>query len=156
MIRLSRCGAISAVLVALSANGIAFAQTAPIDQTQQAQNKETRQAQFDREKVTMKDQVQEAINSSNANIDALKNKSHSDKGDLKKRDDDMQKQLTMLNGHLKDDLTKIDHANVNDWEGVRTVLDRDLNAIDTKLQEVAAVTNVPTPRVGVTNQQPSK
>ncbi len=56
--------------------------------------KESAQERFDREKVTLKDELQSQITAANANIDALKKMSDADKGTVKKRDDDMEKRIS--------------------------------------------------------------
>lgn len=157
MIRIRKSAAtVLASLLVLGTAGIAAAQSAqPNAPTEQPKtDKETKQEQFDREKVTLKDRVQENINAADQQIDALKNMSKSAKGNDKKRDDDYQKQLSMLKDHLKKDLDKIDKASVNDWTGVKPVIDRDLAAMDTHLRTVASVTHVQVPPSGAANKQP--
>lgn len=160
MIRIRKSAAtVLASLLVLGAAGIAAAQTTqpntpPSQEQQPKSDKEQKQEQFDREKVTLKDRVQENINAADQQIDALKNMSKSDKGNDKKRDDDYQKQLSMLKDHLKKDLDKIDKASVNDWTGVKPVIDRDLAAMDTHLRMVASVTHVQVPATGAANKQP--
>lgn len=159
MIRIRKSVAtVLASLLVLGTAGIAAAQNAPSNappsQNAPTTEKEQKQAQFDREKVTLKDQVQDSINASDQQIDALKNMSKTDKGNEKKRDDDYQKQLSMLKGHLSKDLDKIDKASINDWTGVRPVVDRDLAAMDSHLRTVASVTHVQVPATGAANKQP--
>ena len=155
MIRIKSAATVLASLLVLGTAGVAAAQSAP-DPTpnQQQANKEDKQAQFDREKVTVKDRVQDNINAADQQIDALKNMSKSDKGNLKKRDDDNQKQLSMLKDHLTKDLDKIDKASMNDWSGVKPVIDRDLAAMDSQLNKVAVITHVQVPATGAANKQP--
>lgn len=117
--------------------------------------KEAAQERFDREKVTMKDRVQEQITVADANIDALKKMSDKDKGSAKKRDDDMEKKISDLKDHLQKDLDKIDKASVNDWSGVHPVIQRDLNAMESELRTAENVTKIPAPHTGAANKQPS-
>ncbi len=149
-------GALSALL-ALGVMGSASAQSAqPSDQgtsAQQQQQQETQQERFDREKVTLKDEVQAQISSADAQIDALKNMGKNEKGQTKKQNDDMQKQLSDLRDHLKKDLDKIDKSSQNDWSGVQPVVQRDLMAMNAQLQRVAAITKVPVPPTGAANKQ---
>lgn len=157
MIRIRNSAAtVLASLLVLGTAGIAAAQSAqqnaPTEQPKT--DKETKQEQFDREKVTLKDRVQEDINAADQQIDALKNLSKDAKGNDKKRDDDYKKQLSMLQDHLKKDLDKIDKASMNDWTGVKPVVDRDLAAMDTHLRTVASVTHVQVPATGAANKQP--
>lgn len=112
------------------------------------------QEKFDREKVTLKDRVQEQIDAADANIDALKRMSQNDKGQTKKRDDDMQKKLSTLRDHSQANLDKIDKATVNDWSGVKPVVERDINAMNTELKQVAVVTKIQPPTTGAANKQP--
>lgn len=167
MIRIRTSAAtVLASLLVLGTAGIAAAQSADpntppsqnqpsADQNRQPRSdKEQKQEQFDREKVTLKDRVQENINAADQQIDALKNMSKSDKGNDKKRDDDYQKQLSTLQDHLKKDLDKIDKASINDWTGVKPVVDRDLAAMDKHLHTVAVVTHVTVPATGAAEKQP--
>lgn len=157
MIRIRKSAATVLVsLLVLGTAGIAAAQTNVPNQPAQAPktDKELKQEQFDREKVTLKDRVQDGINAADQQIDALKNMSKSDKGNLKKRDDDYKDKLSMLKGHLKDDIDKIDKASMNDWIGVKPVVDRDLAAMDSHLRTVASVTHVAVPPTGRANKQP--
>lgn len=157
MIRIRNSAAtILASLLVLGTAGIAAAQTTqPNTPTEQPKtNKETKQEQFDREKVTLKDRVQEDITAADQQIDALKNMSKSDKGADRTRDDNYKDKLSMLQDHLKQDLDKIDKAAMSDWTGVKPVIDRDLAAMDTHLHTVASVTHVQVPATGAANKQP--
>jgi hypothetical protein len=138
-------------LLSLGMCGAASAQGTAQPDTQQT-NKQAAQEKFDHEKVALKDQVSNVISETDQNIDALKKMSDTDKGDLKKRDDDAKKHLTMLRDHLKGDLDKIDKAGVSDWSGVRPIVERDLHAVNTALDKVATITKVP--RTGMANPQP--
>jgi hypothetical protein len=142
-------GALGALFV-VAAAGAASAQTATPPRsntgaTAPQPNKGTAaQEQFDREKVTMKDHVQAEIDRADSNIDALKKVADNEKGTAKKQADDAQKKVSMLRDHLKGDLDKIDKASINDWKGVRPVVERDLAAMNTELTSVAAITKKPT------------
>lgn len=129
--------------------------TAPQGTTSTKETKETAQERFDREKVTLKDQLQAQINAANANIDTLKKMSDADKGTAKKRDDDMEKRLSDLRDALQKDQDKIDKASLNDWNGVHPVVTRDLNAMGRELRTAENVTKIPVPRTGAANKQPS-
>jgi len=161
MIRIGKAtvGAVATALV-LGVCGVASAQQGqqPTEKTTQgaqqpSSNKVTSQEQFDREKVTLKDRVQTSISEADQNIDALKKLSSNEKGADKTRDEDAQKKLSMLRDHLQKDLGKIDKSTINDWSGVRPVVDRDLTAINGELDRVAAITKVP--RVGAASRQPA-
>jgi hypothetical protein len=166
MIRIgtTAAGALSALL-ALGVSSAASAQTAqpqdpsntaqdPQGQDPQGNKKQAGQDQLDREKAALKDRVQEQINGADANIDALKKMSKSDKGQTRKRDDDLQKQVSDMRDRLKKDMIKIDKASMNDWPAVRPVVERDVTAMNTQLQRVAAITKVPLPQTGAANKQP--
>ena len=155
MIRIHKSAAtVLASLLVLGTASIAVAQTTNEPAQAPKTDKELKQEQFDREKVTLKDRVQEGISAADQQIDALKNMSKTDKGDLKKRDDDYQNKLSMLKGHLKDDIDKIDKSSINDWTGVKPVVDRDLAAMDSHLRTAASVTHVQVPATGAANKQP--
>jgi len=139
-------GALGA-LFAVAAAGVASAQTATPprnDNSATQTRKTTAQEQFDREKVTLKDQVQSEIDRTDANIDALKKIADSEKGPAKKTAEDAEKKISTMRDHLKDDLGKIDKASMNDWKGVKPVVDRDLNATTAELNRVASITKLPT------------
>ena len=140
-----------ATLLVVGTCGIASAQAS--QPSTSADKQAAQQEKFDREKVTLKDRVQEQIDAANANTDALKRMSQNDKDQTKKRDDDMQKKLSMLRDHLQADLDKIDKATMNDWSGVKPVVERDINAMNTELQRVAAVTKIQPPATGAANKQ---
>ncbi len=185
MIRIGKgiAGTLSAVALVLGASVASYAQTTtppadtskgttaqpsetPHSQTEKTEkgatarqpgpsSKEAAQERFDREKVTIKDRVEEQITAADANIDALKKMSDNDKGTAKKRDDDMEKKISDLKDHLQKDLDKIDKATVNDWSGVHPVIQRDLTAMETELRTAENVTKIPAPRTGAANKQPS-
>ncbi len=160
MIRIRKTAAsVLGALLVLGACGVASAQSttgntgntnAPSTGTT---GKLTAQESFDREKVTLKDQVQDAINSADQNIDALKKLEKSDKGDANKRDKDMEKKLSDLRDNLKKDRDKIDKAAINDWPGVKPYVERDLSAMDGELKTASNVTHVALP-TGAANKQP--
>ncbi len=116
--------------------------------------KEAAQEQFDREKVTLKDHVSQQVSAADANIDALKKLSDTDKGPTKQRDKDLENKLSDLRDNLKKDLDKIDKAKPNDWSGVRPVVDRDMNAMEAQLRTAEPITKVPAPRTGAASKQP--
>lgn len=103
------------------------------------------QQQFDREKVTLKDKTQESIDSANANIDTLHRMAKSADEQTQKQYKDIADDLSMLRGHLKDDLSKIDKASINDWSGVKPVVERDVAAVNATLQRATAITHVQAP-----------
>jgi hypothetical protein len=162
MIRMSKpvASALGALLV-VGVCGVASAQTAhgqPPEKattSQPSAPKQSAQEKLDRDKVTMKDHVQGAINASDANIDALKRMAEKDKGNLKKRDTLLEKRLSDMRGRLQTDLDKIDKATTSDWKRIRSAVLRDVSAADKEVHRVAAVTKVPTPR-GAASKQPKK
>jgi hypothetical protein len=117
--------------------------------------KEAAQERLDREKVTLKDRVQEQVSVADANIDALKKMKDSDKGTAKKRDEDMEKKISGLKGHLQKDLDKIDKATPSEWSGVHPAVQHDLNAMEAELKTAEKLTKVPAPRTGAASKQPS-
>jgi TolA-binding protein len=159
MMRSVTATALSALIV-LAVGGSASAQSArPTDtshagEDQPRTDKQANKDQLDRDKMTLKAQVQEQISAADANIDALKKMSKDEKGQTKKRHDDMQKQISDMRDRLKRDLDKIDRASNGDWGGVRPVVDRDVSDMNAQLQRVASVTKVPAPPVGAANRQP--
>lgn len=103
------------------------------------------QEQFDREKVTLKDKTQESIDASDANIDALRRLAKSANDATQEQYKDVADDLSMLRGHLKDDLSKIDKASIHDWSGVKPVVDGDVSAVNAVLQRAAPITHVQAP-----------
>jgi hypothetical protein len=169
MIRIAKAaaGGISTLAFVLGMSGAASAQSemppadpgSPPSQAADTANKavqgaaDTVREHMDREKVTLKDHVQQQIAAADSSIDALKRQSDADKGATKKRDEDLHKKLSDQRDRLKDDLDKIDKAQaVNDWKGVQAEVSRDLQAIDTSLKTAQNVTK--TPRTGAANKQP--
>jgi hypothetical protein len=116
--------------------------------------KEMKQEQFDREKVTLKDKVQDAITTADTNIDALKKMESSDKDAAQKRDKDIEKKLSDLKDGLQKDLDKIDKAGPSDWATVRPAVEGNLRAMHTELKTAANVTHV-APSTGAANKQPN-
>jgi hypothetical protein len=117
--------------------------------------KESAQEHFDKEKVTLKDHVQEQITAADANIEALKKMGDTEKGATKKHDE-MEGKLSDLRDHLKKDLDKIDKATMTDWSGIKPLVQKDLGAMETELKVAENVTKVPAPRTGAANKQPSE
>jgi hypothetical protein len=151
-------GALSALLV-LGVCGAASAQGAQPDpgsagQEQPHGNKGAGQEQFERDKLTLKEHVQEQIDAADANIDALKKMTANEKGPRKKQHSDMEKQLSDSRDTLKKDLHQIDHSTMNDWTNLRATVQRNMMATSTQLQRVAAVTKLPIPQTGAASQQP--
>lgn len=117
-------------------------------------SKEAAQEKLDREKVTLKDRVQDAISATDANIDALKKAEDNDKGANKQRDKSLEDKLTDLrDNHLKKDLDKIDKATPSDWSSVHAQVTKDLNATEQQLKVASTITHVPLP-TGAANKQP--
>jgi hypothetical protein len=142
--RKTAAGVLGALLV-LGACGAASAQTytTPNQVTQE---------QVDRDKVTLKNRIQGQISTADANIDALKHMSDTDKGATKQRDEDLQKRLSDMRDHARDNLTKIDKASVNEWPQVKSSVKSDYKALGDQLDTATSITHVaPT---GGTNQQP--
>jgi hypothetical protein len=103
------------------------------------------QEQFDREKVTLKDKTQESIDSADANIDALHRMAKSADEQKQKQYKDIADDFSMLRGHLKDDLSKIDKASIHDWGGVKPAVERDVSAVNAALQRATSLTHVQAP-----------
>jgi hypothetical protein len=148
---LTTAAAALSVALTMAAPGAAWAQTA---QSGSPPSKAQMQEELDREKVTLKDEAQSQIDAATANIDALRRMDNSNSGAGKKRHDDMKKQLSDSRSRLKDDLTKIDQADLSDWVTVRPVIQQDLTALNAQLQQASPITNVPVPQWGTTNRQP--
>jgi TolA-binding protein len=154
MIRIRKT--VASVLGALLVLGVVGAASAqgPAIPPATATNKETKQEQFDRDKVTLKDQVQDAINSADSHIDALKKMESTDKDAAQKRDKDMGKKLSDLKDGLQKDLDKIDKATPSDWATVKPAVEGNLRAMHTELKTAANVTHV-APSTGAANKQPN-
>jgi hypothetical protein len=118
-----------------------------------AGSKEQSQEKLDREKVTLKDRVQDAIGIADSNIDALKKIGDTAKGPAKQHGADVEKKLTDLKDTLKKDLDKIDKATPSDWSSVHAGVTKNLNAMDTELKTASNVTHLPLP-TGAANKQP--
>ena len=151
MIKMRRTAAsVIGALLVLGTCGAAAAQMAP---QHPAMGTEEAKEHFDREKVTLKDRVQEAITTAGANIDALKKMEATDKDAALKRDKDMGKSLSDLRDGLKNDLDKIDKATPTDWASVRPVVEADLKKMETEIKTAANVTHK-APTTGAANKQP--
>jgi hypothetical protein len=145
-----------ASLLVLGSAGVAAAQDAPPPSPPPTQKEPSadKQAQLDHEKGMLKDRVQDGITAADQQIDALKDMSKTDKGNDKKRDDDLEKQLSMVKDHLTKDIDKIDGATLTSWSGVRAGVDHDLASMVAHLHKVAAVTHIQVPATGAANKQP--
>jgi TolA-binding protein len=157
---LTPAAATLSLALSLGAPGVAVADDAPTHadtttQTPQKQSgtKHISQEELDREKVTLKDRAQEQIDAANSNIDELR-KMNETKPEVKKKHDDMEKRLSDTRDRLKQDLPKVDDASPSTWGNVRSLIERDLTAMNTQLQRASTVTNVPLPQTGATNKQP--
>lgn len=53
--------------------------------------------------------------------------------------------FSVLRGYLKDDLSKIDQASINDWRGVKPVVEQDVSATNAALQHATSITQVQAP-----------
>jgi hypothetical protein len=115
----------------------------------------TMQEHMDKDKAALKDRIHPELAAADANIDALKKMADNDKGDTKKRDQDLEKRLSDQRDKLKGDLDKIDKASTDDWKTVRPVVEHDLAALTASLHTATTVTKVPVPRTGAANKQPS-
>lgn len=140
-------------LVVLGASSVASAQSNAMPNQNTPTGNLTPQEHLDRDKVTLKDQVQDQINTADANIDALKKLSDTDKGATKKNDETLQKHISDLRDHLKDDLSKIDNASMQTWPNVKATVLSDYNALDAQLKVASNITHVPT--TGAANKQPA-
>jgi hypothetical protein len=152
-IRRTTVSVLGALLV-LGACGVAAAQTT--DPRPPTGTTEPKQEHFDREKVTLKDRVQNAITVAETHIDALKKMESTDKDAAEKRDKDMEKKLSDARDDLKDDLSKIDKATPTDWAAVLSGVTGDLKKAEAEIKTAANVTHV-APSTGAANKQaPSK
>jgi hypothetical protein len=115
--------------------------------------KEQAQEKLDREKVTLKDKVQDGISLADTNVDALKKIQDSEKGAPKEHAKDMEKKLTDLKDNLKKDLDKIEKATPSDWSSVHASVTKDLSSMDQELKVATTITHVPLP-TGAANKQP--
>lgn len=140
--------------LAVGAAGMASAQTtgAAKDPTPSA-TKEQAQEKLDRDKVTLKDKVQDGIGASEANIDALKRLQDNDKGATKQHEKDIEKKLSDMRDTLKGDLDKIDKATQTDWANVHAAVTTHLNSMTQELKVATNVTHVPQ-TTGAANKQP--
>jgi hypothetical protein len=107
-------------------------------------NKEARQEQFDRDKITLRDRVQAALGSTGAQTDALRRMASANDPN-KQRDDELQKRLSETRDRLKDDLSKIDDSTIASWPAVRSMADGDLAASNFVLRQASPVTKAPAP-----------
>ena len=155
MIKIRRTAAsVLGALLVLGACGVAAAQT--MEHKPPTGTTESKQEHFDREKVTLKDRVQNAINVADTHIDALKKMESTDKDAAEKRDKDMEKKLSDSRDALKDDLGKIDRATPADWTTVLSSVTGDLKKTETEITTASRVTHV-SPSTGAAQKQaPSK
>jgi hypothetical protein len=152
-IRRTTVSVLGALLV-LGACGVAAAQTT--DHKAPTATPEQKQEHFDREKVTLKDRVQNAITAADTHIDALKKMESTDKEAAEKRDKDMEKKLSDSRDALKDDLGKIDKATPTDWTSVLSGVTADLKKTEESIKTAANVTHVAPNRGAAQKQAPSK
>jgi hypothetical protein len=151
MIKIRRTAAtVLGALLVLGACGVAAAQTTD----HKAPTTEQKQEHFDREKVTVKDRVQNAITVADTHIDSLKKMESTDKGAAETRDKDMVKKLTDSRDALKDDLGKIDKATPADWSSVLAGVTGDLKKAETEIK--SAATHAAPPKGAAQKQAPSK
>jgi hypothetical protein len=164
-IRKAVAGTVSSLALVLAVSGTALAQSAPDPNKDTAQPSDTSkgstsaqtspaaQEKLDKEKGALKDRIGHEVTAADANIDALKKMSDSDKGSAKKRDEEMEKRLSDLRGKLQDDLDKIDKVqSMNDWNAARPVIEHDLQTMTTSIKTAQTVTKVP--RTGAASKQP--
>jgi hypothetical protein len=155
MLKIRRTAAsVIGALLALGVCGTAAAQSS--EQHPGTGTQEPKHAHFDRDKVTVKDQVQGAITLADTHIDALKKMQSTDKDAAQKRDKDMEKKLSDLRDGLKDDLDKIDKATPTDWASVRAGVESDLKKMDTEIRTAANVTHGPPTTGAAQKQAPNK
>jgi hypothetical protein len=152
-IRRTAASVIGALLV-LGVCGVAAAQTSGQHPTTGMD--EPKQAHFDREKVTLKDQVQSAITAADSHIDALKKMESTDKDAALKRDKDVETKLSDLRDGLKGDLDKIDKATPSDFASVRSGVESDLKKIHSEIKTAANVTHVAPTKGAAQKQAPNK
>ena len=153
--------ALGALLI-LGTGGLALAQSAAPSATSHetthpsGTSHETKQEQFDRDKVTTKDRIQQNIMAADANIDALRRMSETDKGANKTRDEEMQKKLSDRRSQLQEDLRKIDDVKMADWPALRATVASHLTSMESNLKTATYVTHVrvQVPPSGATNKQP--
>jgi hypothetical protein len=139
--------------LAVGAAGMASAQSTETAPKSDTAPKQLAQEKFDKEKVVLKDRIQDGIGSAEANIDALKRLEDTDKGAIKDRDKDMGKKLSDLRDTLKKDLDKIDKATPADWTTVHTSVMKDLGSMDQQLKVATNITHV-APPTGAAQKQP--
>ena len=150
-IRRTTVSVLGALLV-LGACGVAAAQTTE----HKPPTTEQKQEHFDREKVTLKDRVQNAITVADTHIDALKKMESTDKDAAEKRDKDVEKKLSDARDELKDDLGKIDKATPTEWPSVLSGVNADLKKTEAEIKTAANVTHVAPNKGAAQKQAPSK
>jgi hypothetical protein len=183
MIRIGKAfpGSISSMVLVIGMSGVACSQTTPrppepstAEMTRssdtntsdakksaapfvasKATTQEEQREQIDREKVTLKDRVEESIAAAEAHTDALKKMNDNATPVAKKRNDDMQKRLSDLRERLHDDLDRIDKASTSDWkEDVRGFVQRDLSAMNAELRAAQNITRTQPSQKGAASKQP--
>ncbi len=85
------------------------------------------------------------MDAANANIDALKNLSKSETGDVKKQHEDLASKISMLKDHVNTGIDKMNTVSINDWSGLRPVVERDVAALNGQLKNAAPITHIPLP-----------
>jgi hypothetical protein len=154
-IRSIAMGVVGALLV-MGACGVAAAQTTGEAPTTGRSTNQPKQAQFDREKVTLKDHVQHTISTADTHIDALKKKESTDKAAAQERDRVVERRLSDLRDELEKDLDKIDNASAGDWRTVRPLVEADLKNMQSGIKTAANITHAPTSTGAANKQPPSK
>ena len=101
---------------------------------------------IDDAKAGLQAQASQALNSADANINALKRISGSETGQVKQQHEDMISQLTTASDQVRGDVAKIQHASVSEWPSLASGVQRDIGALNTQLQRASAVTKLPVPK----------
>jgi hypothetical protein len=101
---------------------------------------------IDDAKAGLQAQASQALNSADANINALKRMSGSETGQVKQEHEDMISQLTTASDQVRGDVDKIQHASVTEWPSLASGVQRDIGALNTQLQRASAVTKLPVPK----------
>lgn len=154
-IRSTAASVVGALLV-MGACGVADAQTTDQSPTTGRATSQPKHSQVDREKASLKDQVQHAITTADTHIDALKKRETTNKTATQERDRVVEKRLSDLRDELKKDLDKIDNTAPSDWRTVRPIVQADVKNMDAVIKTAANITHAPTSTGAASKQPPSK
>lgn len=71
--------------------------------------------------------------------------SQPENGDVRRQHEDLASRLSVLRDHVNADIHKMGRASINDWNGLRPVVNRDVAALHEQLRHASPITRIPLP-----------